>query len=185
MQLINIYKDQNAFYNQRHFLRPSMRDVYGEPQFSIKEEISYENVEGKSNTYTTSGGQWGAWNALYSPKGKDGLPMPLFDPLSGEIDKNVAEHWKKFDLLLHLQSNWSELGPKLDGKLYVWNGDMDNFYLNNAMRDLDNFLKSTTEPKSNAFIEFSPMKRHCENYSHKLVLEQIQKRLKAKANLNE
>jgi len=178
MQLVDIYKDENAFYNNRMYLRPSKRNINGDPQFSIKEEIFYENVNGVSNTYTTSGGQWSAWNALYSPKGKDGLPKPIFDPVNGAIDKQVAEHWKKHDLLLYTKANWAELGPKVNGKIHIWMGDMDNYYLNNAMRDFDEYLKSTTNPKSDAQIEFSPMKQHCQNYSHKYVLEEIQKELR-------
>tara|TARA_R110000787_G_scaffold86285_12_gene184136 strand:+ start:16110 stop:17648 length:1539 start_codon:yes stop_codon:yes gene_type:complete len=182
MQLVNIYNDKNAFYNDRMYLRPSMRDINGDPKFSIKEEISYENVDGESNTYTTSGGQWSAWNALYSPKGKDGLPTPIFDPVNGAIDKQVAEHWKEYDLLVYTKANWAELGPKVEGKINIWMGDMDNFYLNNSMRDFDTYLKSATNPKSDAQIEFSPMKAHCQNYSHKYVLEEIQKRVEEMKN---
>jgi len=180
MQLINIYEDENAFYNKRHYLRPSKRDLYGEPQFSIKEEVNGENVVGLSNTYVTSGEQWGAWNALYSPKGADGLPKPLFDPVTGAIDKEVAEHWKKYDLLLHVSENWPELGPELQGKIHIWMGDMDNYYLNNSMRDFDEFLKSTVNPESDAEIIFSPMCQHCQKYSHKDILEKIQNKLEKK-----
>ncbi|MDX8338558.1 alpha/beta hydrolase-fold protein [Draconibacterium sp. IB214405] len=177
MQLVNVYQNENAFYNDRGYLRPSMRDIYGEPRFSIKQEITAENVEGYSNTYVTSGGQWGAWNALYSPKGKDGLPVPIFDPVTGAVNKEAAEHWEKYDLLKHTASNWPELGPKLQGKINIWMGDMDNFYLNNAMRDFDEYMKNTTNPKSDAQIEFTPMKGHCSNYSHKKVLTEIQQKL--------
>ncbi|WP_163322943.1 alpha/beta hydrolase-fold protein [Draconibacterium mangrovi] len=177
MQLVNVYENENAFYNDRGYLRPSMRDIYGEPQFSIKQEMTAENVQGYSNTYVTSGGQWGAWNALYSPKGEDGMPKTIFDPVTGAIDKEVAEHWKKYDLLKYTASNWPELGPKLEGKIHIWMGDMDNFYLNNSMRDFDQYLKSTTNPKSDAQIEFTPMKGHCSNYSHKRVLTEIQQKL--------
>jgi enterochelin esterase-like enzyme len=182
MQLVNIYQETNAFYNNRKYLRPSMRTINGDPQFSIKEEILYENVDGVSNTYTTSGGQWGAWNALYSPKGKDGLPMPIFDPINGTIDKQVAKHWKKYDLLLHTKTNWAELGPKLNGKINILMGDMDNFYLNNAMRDFDAYLKTTTNPKSDAYIEFLPTRGHCQDYSHQYVLSEIEKKVKAMKN---
>lgn len=177
MQLVDIYEDENAFYNNRGYLRPSMRDLYGDPIFSVQEEITEENVLGASNTYVTSGGQWGAWNALFSPKGEDGLPKAVFNPTTGKINKEVAEHWKKYDLLLYTSSNWSELGPKIEGKVHIWMGDMDNFYLNNAMRDFDEFLKNTTNPRSDAQIEFTPMKGHCTNYSHKQILEEIQQEL--------
>jgi enterochelin esterase-like enzyme len=178
MQLVNIYEDENAFYNERAYLRPSMRDLNGDPMFSIKQEIVDENVQSVSNSYITSGGQWGAWNALFSPKGKDGLPKPIFNPDTGTIDKEVVEHWKKYDLLLFTSANWSELGPKIKGKIHIWMGDMDNFYLNNSMRDFDEYLKNTVNPKSDTQIEFTPMKGHCSNYSHKSILKEIQIKLK-------
>lgn len=178
MQLVNIYEDENVFYNRQDYLRPSMRSLYGDPIFSVKQEVLVENVEGITNSYTTSGGQWGAWNALYSPKGKDGLPKAMFDPVTGKIDKEVAKHWKKYDLLAYTSANWQQLGPKLKGKIHIWMGDMDNFYLNNALRDFNEYLKTTENPKSDAEINFTPMKEHCSNYSHELVLKEIQKRLK-------
>jgi len=178
MQLINIYEDENAFFNKHGYLRPSKRDIYGEPEFSIQKEVYSENVEGYSDSYITSGGQWGAWNALYSPKGENNLPKPIFDPVTGKIDKEVAEHWKKYDLLEYVKANWEELGPKVQGKIYVWMGDMDNYYLNNSLRDFDEYLKSTTNPKSDAEIEFTAMKGHCVEYSHKVVLEKIWEELR-------
>ncbi|SDG55940.1 alpha/beta hydrolase-fold protein [Psychroflexus sediminis] len=179
MQLVNIYQDDNAFYNAADYLIPSMRDVYGNPRFSIQQEITDENVQGYSNTYTTSGGQWGGWNALYSPKDEDGLPQPLFDHETGVIDSTVAAHWENYDLLKYTRANWPSLGPKIQDKIYIWMGDMDNFYLNNAMRLFEAYLSETAAPESNAEIVFSPMKGHCTEYSHRKVLEQIQKRLLA------
>jgi hypothetical protein len=52
-------------------------------------------------------------------------------------------------------------------------GDMDDFYLNIAMRSFDAFLLTTENPKSNAKIEFLPTVGHCRQYSHRTVLEQI------------
>jgi len=176
-QLINIYDDANAFYGDNNLIRPSMRSIYGEPKFSIKQEVTSENVQGYSNTFVTSGEQWGAWNALFSPRGVDGLPRSIFDAHSGVIDKEVAEHWKKYDLLLYLKRNWTLLGPKLQGKLHLWMGDMDNFYLNNALRNFKVFLDGTRHPASNAEIIFTPMKGHCANYSQRDILEKIAVRI--------
>lgn len=178
MQLIDIYDDDNAFYSERGIELPSKRDLYGEPMFTIKKEVSDENKKGKSGTYLDSGDQWGSWNALYSPKGENGLPKPIFDPTTGAIDKSVAEEWKKYDLLLLVENNWPELGPKVQGKINVWMGDMDGYYLNNAMRDFDAYLKTTTQPTSDAKIAFEAMKGHCDEYSHRRVLEEIQRSLK-------
>lgn len=173
MQLIDIYEDENAFINKHGYERPSKRDRYGEPAFSIKKEVSDENKKGPSGTYVDSGSQWGSWNALYSPRGEDGLPAPVFHPTTGVIDHTIAQQWEKYDLLKMVSANWAELGPKVQGKIYVWMGDMDNYYLNNAMRDFDAFLKKTSSPASDALIEFEAMKGHCDDYSHMVVLEKI------------
>jgi len=176
-QLINIYKDDNAFLNEYGYDRPVWRETSGEPVMSLKDFINYENVLGYSNSYLTSGGQFSAHTALYSPKGDDGLPQPLFDPITGDIDKEVADHWKKYDFKLYASENWSELGPAVAGKIYLWMGDMDNFYLNPASRSFAEWLESTDNPKSDAIIEFSATEGHCTQFSNTKVLEQIKQRL--------
>ena len=177
-QLINIYRDQNAYVNEYGNARPVARDISGEPRMMLKDFLQYENVLGWSDSYVTSGGQFSAHAALYSPKGDDGLPKPLFDPESGVIDREVAEQWKKYDLKLYAKENWEELGPQIQGKIFIWMGDMDHFYLNMATRSFDGFLKSTKNPVSDAEIIFTPMKGHCANYSDKVVLEQMAEKLK-------
>lgn len=179
-QLINIYKDNNAFVNEYGYERPVAREVSGEPMISLRDFIQYENVLGSTNTYINSGGQFSAHTALYSPKAENGYPKPLFDPKSGAIDKEVAEHWKKYDFKLYIKNNWTELGPKLQGKIYIWMGDMDNFYLNPATRAFSNFLKSLKNPVSDARIEFTPMEGHCAEFSDKQVLLQMKEKLNKK-----
>lgn len=178
-QLINIYEDENAYVNEFGYARPVMRSVMGEPILSLREFVQYENVLGSSNSFVNSGGQFSAHNALYSPKGANGLPKPIFDPISGDIDEDVAEHWKKYDFMLYAEKNWAELGPKITGKVYVWMGDMDNFYLNPASRVFSEYLKTTSNPTSDAIFEFSPMEGHCSEYSNKKVLMQMAERLKS------
>lgn len=177
MQLVNMYKDKSAFSNAYGYETPSMRSMTGQPRLSIKDEVAGENLSSFESTYATSGGQWGGWNALYSPKGKDGLPVAAFHPITGEIDTVAVEHWQNYDLLKIVQDNWSILGPKLQGKLWVWMGDMDEFYLNNAMREMDKFLRATTNPKSDAVINFEAAQGHCNKFDHRWVLEMMQDKI--------
>lgn len=177
-QLTNIYKDKNIYTNEFGYLRPCFRDTYGEPLMSMKTFTQFENVQGYSGTYLDSGDQFSAHTALYSPKGENGLPKPLFDPVSGDIDSEVAEYWKKYDFKLYLKENWDRIGDKLQGKIYIWMGDMDHFYLNMATREFQTYLETTSNPKSDAVIEFTAMEGHCSYFNHKRVLEQIEERLK-------
>ena len=124
-----------------------------------------------------SGGQFSAHTALYSPRGKNGLPEPLLDPITGDIDSLVAESWKKYDFEIYAKENWEELGSKIQGKIFIWMGDMDHFYLNLATRSFNEFLKTTKNPISDAEIVFSPLEGHCAQYSHRTVLEKINQRI--------
>ncbi|MFC2124587.1 alpha/beta hydrolase [Bacteroidota bacterium] len=181
-QLINIYKDDNAFINEWGALRPVARDITGDPILTVKDFIQYENVLGYSDSYVTSGGQFSAHTALYSPKGEDGLPIPLFDPYTGTIDHEVAEKWKKYDLKMIVEENWNTLGPKLQRKIWIWMGDMDNFILNPATRAFDEFLKTTENPKSDATITFTPMQGHCWQFNHKDILEMMNEKYMGRDN---
>ncbi len=159
-QLVNIYGDKNAFMNRFGNENPSVRTTHGEPVLSIRNEVLYEAVLGRGNNFITSGSQWGGWNAVYSPRGANGKPKAIWDSFTGVIDTSVAAYWKRWDLNIYLKEHWSELGPKLQGKLHIWMGDMDNYYLNEAMRLLQRSLAGTTAPKSDAGFTFGPMMGH-------------------------
>ncbi len=159
-QLVNIYDDDNAYVNRHGFERPAARDVSGEVRFTMRHECQLENVLGRGDSWALSGGQWGAWNATYGPRGPDGRPVPLWDPVTGAIDHKAAGHWKTYDLRRVLEDNWTELGPKLEGKLHIWVGEADDFFLNNAVHQLDAFL-SRAQPPYEGSITYGPGQGHC------------------------
>ena len=175
--LIDIYKDKNFYFNEYSYPQQLFRTIYGEIVLTWKDFINFERVISPTGHFTESREMTGAFNGLFSPKGEDRLSIPLFDEVTGKIDPKVAEHWKKYDLLLYTKENWKELGPKLKGKIYIWMGDMDNFYLNPALRNYEKFLKSTENPKSDAVIEFVPMKGHCEGATQRNRIEKVAGRL--------
>jgi len=159
-QLINIYSDKNAFINRFGHENPSSRTVYGEPMSTVRDLVHYENVLGRYNTYITSGFAYGGFNAVYSPRGLNGLPKPILDANTGIIDAAVASYWKRWDLQLYLEKNWNTVGAQLQGKLHIWMGDMDTYYLNDSMRLFQDFLSKTENPKSDAQIVFGAMQTH-------------------------
>jgi len=174
-QLVNIYEDKEAYVNEYGFERPSERQADGDVKYTMRHECQMENVLGSGNSYTMSGNPWGAWNAVYSPRGKDGRPVPIWDPQTGKINHEVAEEWKKYDLRLVLQTNWKELAPKLSNKIHIWVGDADNYFLNNAVHLLDEFLK-TADPPFYGTIVYGPGQGHgWEVYSEQDLMNQMMK----------
>ena len=171
--LIDIYQDSTIFYNHYGYLQPGRRTTLGEPTFSMKDWIKGENVNSRTNDYRISGGQFGAYNAVFGPKGKDGLPTLMFDPVTGKIDHAIAKQWEKYDLKKILEKNWTTLGPKLQGKIWIWTGDMDGLYSNVATRFLKIYLDKTENPKSDAKISFTPMAGHCQEWSDKAVIRMV------------
>jgi hypothetical protein len=96
------------------------------------------------------------------PIGDDGYVKPLFDPRSGEIDPEVAEYWREhFDLRYILERDWETIGPKLEGKIHIYTGDMDTHYLNNAVVLMERSLEKTTDPFYGGVIEYGDGKPHC------------------------
>lgn len=177
--LTNIYEDKDNFINEYGYDRPWWRDIDGDIRFTVRDAVQFENVLGRNNTYSLSGMQWGCYNAICSPKGSDGYPMELFNPSTGEIDSLVAEHWKKYDLRLYLENNWEKIGHKLQGKIHIKMGDRDSFYLDNAMRLLEEFFESTENPKSDAEIIYGSGQGHCWGYGFVGPMEQMFERFKS------
>jgi hypothetical protein len=160
---IDIYKDKNAYFTEGPHARvpkPAKRDYLGHISATQESINHYELALG---TKSRSGQQFDIWEAVYSPVGKDGYPMRLFDKVTGAIDAAVAERWKKYDLRHVVETNWPALGPKLRGKLFIYCGDMDNYYLNNAVYQMEDFLKQAQNPPAEAEVKYGDRFEHCWN----------------------
>jgi Putative esterase len=158
-ELINLYQDSNAYVNRHGFERPASRELNGDVRTTVRHECLLERVLGRGNRWELSGRDWCCWNAVFGPRGADGLPKPLWDGVTGKMDPSVLEHWKKYDLHLVLEKYWPILRPKLKGKLHVWVGDADDYYLNNAVYLLDDFL-SKAKPAAEHRFTYGPRKGH-------------------------
>jgi len=165
--LVNLYEDENAYYLDSRFKqteRPGHRDYLGHVSSTLKDMNQRELALGAKSR---SGQQWDIWEAVYSPVGEDGYPQRIWDKYTGEINPEVANYWKEnYDLAWILKRDWAELGPKLAGKIHIYCGDMDNYYLNNAVYLMEDILEETTAPYYNGEIDYGDRAEHCWNGNH-------------------
>ena len=165
---VDLYNHKNAYYAEGPFRktpRPGHRDYLGHVNAMVKDMNFRELALGSKGR---SGDQWDIWEAVYSPVGKDGYPKRVFDKKTGDIDKEVVNYWKEnFDLTHIVQRDWPKIGEKLKGKLHLYVGDMDNFYLNNAVYSAEDMLKKLTNPSCNCEVDYGDRAEHCWNGDHK------------------
>lgn len=162
--LNNIYEDKNAYFAKSNYNPveiPSHRDYLGNISTTVKDDNHLELVLGDKSR---SGGQYDIWEATYSPQAADGYPERIWDKYSGDINPEVAAYWKEnFDLRYILERDWDKLGENLKGKIHIYCGDMDNYYLNNAVYLMEDFLESTTDPYYDGEVAYGDRAEHCWN----------------------
>ncbi|MCH8343121.1 MAG: alpha/beta hydrolase [Planctomycetes bacterium] len=149
-QRINLYEPDMYMYvdaegNQRPVARRGDQVMLWYEPFAKLEVILGE------------GGQLRSFEWVFSPRGPDGLPRPLYDRETGAVNHVVAQSWKRYDIHLILQNNWSTLGPILQGKLHIIAGELDTFYLEGPVRALKESLQRLG---SDAVIEIVPGATH-------------------------
>ena len=162
-QLVDIYSDTNAFVMPNTQFttteRPFRRSTEGQVQWTLRQLSLFEEVLG---TRGRSNYQLEGWEAIYGPLDADGYPKPLWNKITGTIDKSVATYMREngYDLRDYAQKNWDTLGPKVAGKVHFFAGDMDDFYLNLAVYKFEEFLKGTELGKNVPFTYGRPTKGH-------------------------
>ena len=165
---VNVYEDQNAYTVDAPFKqtpRIAMRDYLGRPVATLEEVNRLELVLGPNSR---SGGQWDIWQAVFSPVGADGYPKPIWNKRTGAIDRDVANFWREnYDLVHIMQRDWEKgLGEKLRGKIHLYVGELDNYYLESAVYLAQEFLESTRNPKFEGVIDYGRRAEHCWNGDH-------------------
>jgi hypothetical protein len=165
--LVDLYEHGNAYVldgDPNGTRRPGHRDWLGRVSATLEEMNHRELALG---TRSRSGQQWDIWEAVYSPVGPAGYPARIWDKLTGEIDRDVAAYWREnYDLVHILERDWNTLGQKLVGKLHIYVGDMDNYYLNNAVYLAEEFLEGTTDPYYAGEVDYGDRAEHCWNGDH-------------------
>lgn len=164
----DLYEDDNMYYIQganKRVEQPAMRDYMGHTLIHLRENLEYEAALGD---HGRSGEQFDIWQAVYGPVGADGYPKVIFDKQTGAIDHTTAAYWKQhYDLNAILQRNWNTLGPKLQGKLHLYVGSDDTYFLNDAVYLMEDFLKTTGTPGHGVpyegEVKYGSRAEHCWN----------------------
>jgi hypothetical protein len=161
-QVANLYDDPNAYERSGPFASvqlPSDRAGDGDVTAEMAQVNHYEYVLG---TKGRSGEQYDIWQAVFSPVGSDGYPRPIYDKVTGVVDKETVKYWHDhYDLDAVVMRDWPTLGPKLEGKLHFAVGLSDTFYLNNAVHLMQKNLESTQSPHSDATFDYGAWAPHC------------------------
>ncbi|TMW69222.1 hypothetical protein Poli38472_001378 [Pythium oligandrum] len=134
---INIYEAVNVFWDP--FGRPyPFSRADGAVTSTVRDESSFERVFSRGK-----GCQWDAFFAIFSPRDDTtGMPIALFDKLTGVVNRDVLTSWSRFDICKLLQERGNELLPRLANKLHVICGVEDTYYLDGACRSLQTIIGS-------------------------------------------
>jgi hypothetical protein len=119
-----------------------------------KDTQSLEDLALQERVLGDYGGQLASFEWVFSPRGKDGRPMPLFDRRTGTIDPEVAEYWEKhYDIANLLRTNWKKIGPLLNGKIHLTVGTADTFHLDAPARLLEQTINDLGGKASFTYLE--------------------------------
>ncbi len=164
---IDLYNNRNAYYVESDFKktpRPGHRDYLGHVSATVQEMNHRELALG---TQSRSGDQFDIWEAVFSPMAADGYPKRIYDKYTGAIDSSVAAYWREhYDLTHIIQRDWATIGEKLKGKIHIYVGDMDSYYLNNAVYTAEDMLKKLQQPPCDCEVDYGDRAEHCWNGDH-------------------
>ncbi len=122
-----------------------------------KEVMSLEDYSRQEAVLGTYGGQIASFEWVFSPRGKDGTPEPLFDRQTGVVNPEVAKAWEKYDIAEVLRRHADELRPLLQDKIHLTVGTADTFHLDTPAHLLDETMKQLG---IRATFTFLPGKTH-------------------------
>ena len=151
----------------RMFVRSGEKDTQSLQDLALEERV-----------LGNYGGQSASFEWVFSPRGEDGRPMPLFDRDTGEIDPTVADYWEQhYDIAALLRRDWPKIGPLVTGKIHLAVGTADTFHLEEPARLLQ---QTINELRGTARFTYAPGRSHFDLYQDDL-LEQIAKEMYAVA----
>jgi hypothetical protein len=163
----------------RSFTGPNLRagppaniyhDAAGKPwplvRMGGKEVMTIEDYMSQERVLGDYGGQFNSFNWVFSPRGKDGRPEPLFDVQTGVVNLQVEKAWEKYDIAEVLRRNAGRLRPLLQNKIHLTVGTADTFHLDGPAHLLEETMKKLG---IKATFTFLPGKTHFDLYNDGLM----------------
>ena len=145
----------NVYYKPDGTPWPIVRDQ-GKVRANMVDFVKLEEVLGDP------GGQIASFEWVFSPRGPNGSPMKMFDRVTGEVDPKVVEYWgEHYDISRLVAKNWNALAPDLRGKIHLFVGTADTFYLDGAAHKLQAVLDGL---HADAHFTFIPDRTHFDLY---------------------
>ncbi|DBA00959.1 TPA: hypothetical protein N0F65_006220 [Lagenidium giganteum] len=142
-QCVDIYRATNIYWDPYGRPYPTSR-TDGSIDCTIRDENLVERVFARGN-----GGQWDAFFSVFGPRNEHGMPVPLFDKVTGDIDPAVVKYYERYDICKYVAAHAKELAPCLEGSVHVVCGTEDNYYLNGACETLRKLMATLTPAQTN------------------------------------
>jgi hypothetical protein len=164
-EMVDIYASENLYKDAKGEEVPAAR-FHGVNTMSTRQENGMEHVLGPRND---SAQQWDSWQAVFGHRGQDGNPKPLFDPVSGAIDRTEAESYRRYDIGHLLNSDPKRYAPIFRERVRLVCGEEDNYFLEQAVKlvkaDLDRLDPPTPSDPRPGYIKLVPGADHSSVYS--------------------
>jgi hypothetical protein len=128
---VNLYAPHANVYEKPDGQPYPLVRMHGKVIATFKQFARLERVLG------SYGGQFASFEWVFSPRGMGGRPQPMFDRATGAVNPKVVDYWRDhYDIAYRIQTHARQLKPVLDGKIHLYVGTADTFYLNGAARKL-------------------------------------------------
>ncbi|KAM0545350.1 hypothetical protein ACHAPJ_011422 [Fusarium lateritium] len=175
-QDIPLYTGKNAYQRPDGSEIGSIREFKNGKEMivaTVGQENHWELVFGTSSRSSL---QWDVWNAVFGAQGLNGYPLEPWDKVTGEIYPEAVQHWKSMDLAEYILSNWDgqrKLGKTLKGRLFIYVGSWDNYYLNEGVQE---FQKRITAKGGSGWanVTILPQKMHGGYYQDREIWDYLE-----------
>lgn len=175
-QDIELYTSANAYRRANGTFVPSIRTHRNGTEVVLATTAQENHWELTFGTASRSFNQWDIWNAVFGVQGYNNYPLEPWDKVTGEIYPEAVEYWKPFDLSNYVISNWNtsrNLGKTLAGRIYIYVGTWDNYYLNEGVQEFQKRTDAAGGPGW-ANVTILPEKPHGGNYQDREIWDYLE-----------